>query len=68
LIKKVQRKEITKSFVDLIVINTIIPLQFAYAKVRKRNFGGFNSTLKGNIRKNAIIDKFNSFELIQKCL
>jgi hypothetical protein len=35
-------------------------------KVRKRNFGGFNSTLKGNTRKNAIIDKFNSFGIDSK--
>jgi hypothetical protein len=28
-------------------------------KVRKRNFGGFNSTLKGNITRKIIIDKFN---------
>jgi hypothetical protein len=29
-------------------------------KVKERNFGGFNSTLKISPEKNAIIDKFNS--------
>ena len=27
-----KKKKLSKSFIDLIIINTIIPLQFAYAK------------------------------------
>jgi hypothetical protein len=30
-----KKKALSKSFVDLIVINTLIPIQFAYAKSRE---------------------------------
>jgi hypothetical protein len=60
-----KKKKLSKSFIDLIVINTIIPIQFAYAK----SLGNENSeTILELIReikpeKNAIIQKFNQFGL-----
>lgn len=59
-------KETVNSFVDLLIVNTIIPMQFAYAK----NQGEFVSeelvTLLNEIKpeRNSIIDKFDSFGIV----
>jgi hypothetical protein len=38
-----KKENTVKSFIDLIVINTIILIQFAFRKSQgKRNFGGLN--------------------------
>jgi hypothetical protein len=53
-------KSTTRSFIDLLIINTIIPVQFAYAKNRgKENIDGI-ITLLENIKaeQNSAIDKF----------
>lgn len=58
-----KRKPLSNSFIDLLVINTIIPLQFAYYKM----LGEFVSEdliaiLDGiSPEKNSIIEKFKSF-------
>ena len=46
-------KSLSNSFIDLLVINTIVPLQFAYTKISILN--------NINPEKNSIIDKFKSF-------
>jgi len=63
-----KKKRISKSFVDLIIINTIIPLQFAYAKSQgKENSEDIIQLINEvNAEKNAIIDKFSSFGIPSK--
>ena len=56
-------KPLSKSFLDLIIINTIIPIQFAYSNT----IGEFvtedliDFMIEVASEKNAVIDKFNSF-------
>jgi hypothetical protein len=63
-----KKKAISKSFVDLIVLNTIIPLQFAYAKSQGKEVSEDLITVLHEVQseKNSIIDKFNSFGLKAK--
>ena len=58
-----KKKALSKSFMDLIIINTIIPLQFAYAKSQGKDVLEELMQLLHEVapEKNAIIDKFNSF-------
>ena len=60
-----KKKALSKSFMDLIIINTIIPLQFAYAKSQGKDILEELMRLLHEVapEKNAIIDKFNSFEI-----
>lgn len=61
-------KALSKAFVDLIILNTVIPLQFAYAEKRgELIFEDLIDFMKEVApEKNAIIDKFSSFKLISK--
>ena len=61
-------KKLSKSFVDLLIINTIIPIQFAYSNI-------INETIAENLidfmnevssEKNSIIEKFESFGIKSK--
>jgi len=63
-----KKKPLSKSFVDLIVINTIIPLQFAYAKSLGKEVSENLILLLNEVtaEKNAIIDKFSSFGIPSK--
>ena len=56
-------KKLSKSFVDLLLINTIIPIQFAYAKsLGKESVDNLIEMLVLVApEKNAVIDKFTSF-------
>ncbi|WP_281298223.1 DUF2851 family protein [Flavobacterium limnophilum] len=58
-----KKKHLSKSFIDLIMINTIIPLQFAYAKSRGREISEDLIQILEDVapEKNAIMDKFSSF-------
>lgn len=58
-----KKKALSKSFMDLIIINTIIPLQFAYAKSQGKDVLEELMQLLHEVapEKNAIIDKFSSF-------
>jgi hypothetical protein len=60
-----KKKMLSKSFVDLIIINTIIPLQFAYAKSLGKEITENLIQLLNEVtpEKNAIIDKFKSFDI-----
>ena len=61
-------KKLSKSFVDLIVINTIIPLQFAYAKSQGKENSEDLIQLLNEVspEKNTIVDKFSSFGIQPK--
>ena len=56
-------KPLSNSFIDLLVINTIVPLQFAYAKTKDESVAeDLISILDGiSPEKNSIIEKFKSF-------
>ncbi|MEO6174574.1 MAG: DUF2851 family protein [Flavobacterium circumlabens] len=61
-------KVLSKAFIDLIILNTVIPLQFAYAQKRgELVFEDLIDFMKEVApEKNSIIDKFESFGLISK--
>ncbi len=58
-----KKKPLSKSFIDLVIINTIIPLQFAYAKSQGKEISEDLIQLLDDVapEKNAILDKFSSF-------
>ncbi len=60
-----KKKALSKSFIDLLIINTIIPLQFAYAKSKGKEISEKLISLLNQVKPeaNAIIDKFSSFGL-----
>lgn len=61
-------KKLTKSFIDLLTINTIIPLKFMWLKSRSKEVNeSFLSLLKEiKPEKNSIISKFSDFKIIAK--
>jgi len=63
-----KKKKLSQSFVDLIVINSIIPLQFAYAKSQGKEISEDLIQLLNEVasEKNAIIDKFTFFGIKSK--
>jgi hypothetical protein len=63
-----KKKPLSKSFIDLIVINTIIPLQFAFAKSQGKEISEDLIHLLNEVapEKNAVLDKFNSFGIQSK--
>ncbi|KDN54910.1 DUF2851 family protein [Flavobacterium seoulense] len=58
-----KNKKLSRSFVDLVLINTIVPIQFAYAKSLGKEISEDLITMLTAVapEKNAIIDKFNLF-------
>jgi hypothetical protein len=58
-----KRKTLSNSFIDLLVINTIIPLQFAYSKTRGESVSEDLISILDEIspEKNSIIEKFKFF-------
>ncbi|WP_016988284.1 DUF2851 family protein [Flavobacterium sp. ACAM 123] len=58
-----KKKMLSKSFIDLIIINTLIPIQFAYAKSRGEEIVEQLIHLLNEVapEKNAIMNKFRSF-------
>ena len=64
----IKKKMLSKSFIDLLLVNTIIPLQFAFAKSQGKEITeDLINLLNGlNPEKNAIIDKFSSFGIVSK--
>jgi hypothetical protein len=63
-----KRKSLTNSFIDLLLINTIIPLKFAFAKSQGKDISEELIDLLGNIQaeKNVIIEKFFNFGIQSK--
>lgn len=55
-----RKKKLTKSFVDLLLINTIVPIQFAYSKAQNKEGDDYFELLREVMpEKNSIINKFN---------
>lgn len=61
-----KKKKLSSSFIDLLIINTIIPIQFAYAKSQGKAISEELIALLDEVaaEKNAVIDKFNSFGVL----
>ena len=61
-------KNLSKSFIDLIIINTIIPLKFAYSLSLGKEIAEDILSIVTQIapEKNIIIDKFKSFGVTSK--
>jgi len=58
-----KKKQFSQSFIDLLVINTIVPIQFAYAKSQGKESSESLLDLLREIasEKNIIIEKFSNF-------
>src|SRR5690606_13497944 len=63
-----RKKRVTKSFVDLLIINTIIPVKFCYAVQLGRDVSEEILQLASEIssEENTIVKKFNSLKNISK--
>ena len=63
-----RKKRITKSFVDLLIINTIIPIKFCYAVQHGRDISEEILNLASNIssENNTIVQKYNSLRHTSK--
>lgn len=63
-----KNKQLSKAFLDLVIINTIIPLQFAYSNKMGQNISEdlIDFLMEVGPEKNAIIDKFISFGIKSK--
>lgn len=63
-----KKKALTTSFIDLLLINTIIPLKFAYAKSQGKDISEELIYLLEEIQaeKNVIIEKFSNFGIVSK--
>lgn len=60
-----KEKNLTKSFIDLIIINTIVPVKFAYAKSQGKDDSEQWIALLSqlNPEKNSVIEKFAFFKI-----
>ena len=60
-----KEKTLSKSFLDLVIINTIIPIQFAYSKIIGESISEdlINFMNEVSPEKNSIIEKFTSFSV-----
>ncbi|WP_299252759.1 DUF2851 family protein [uncultured Lacinutrix sp.] len=65
---KASKKKLTKSFIDLLLINTIIPIKFSYAKQIGKPIDNEIIQLLEQIasEKNSIVNKFNSLKKVSK--
>ena len=61
-----KKKMLSKSFIDLLIINTLIPLRFLYAKSQGKEVSEELVSLLNQVapEKNAIMDKFKSFSVV----
>jgi len=67
-VSKKSAKKLTKSFIDLLLINTIIPLKFLYYKNREeaKETDFLEVLQKIKSEKNTIISKFNELKITSK--
>ena len=63
-----RKKRLTKTFVDLLIINTIIPLKFCHARQQGRDVSEEILKLASQIysEENEIVKKFNSLKKVSK--
>lgn len=61
-------KTLSKSFIDLLIINTIVPLQFTYSNIMGESISEDLIDFMNEVtsEKNVIMDKFNSFGIKSK--
>ena len=62
------KKTLTKSFIDLLIINTLIPLKFSYAKAQGKSIEDdvFQLIKEIKIEHNSIVSKFLDLKPIEK--
>jgi hypothetical protein len=60
-----KKKKLSNSFIDLLIINTLIPMRFLYAKSQGKEVSEELISLLNQVapEKNAIVDKFKSFSI-----
>ena len=65
---KISKKALTKSFIDLLIINTIVPLKFSYAQSQGKTIDDdlFQLIKQIKIENNSIIKKFLELKPIEK--
>ncbi|GGW71421.1 uncharacterized protein DUF2851 [Winogradskyella epiphytica] len=65
---KISKKMLTKTFIDLLIINTIIPLKFSYAKAQEKTIVDVLFQLIKSIKmeKNSVVSKFLDLKPIEK--
>jgi len=65
---KLSRKKLTKQFVDLLLINTIIPIKFSFAKYKSKDINDEIIKLIKEIstEKNSIVVAFNRLKPVSK--
>ena len=65
---KPTKKKLSKGFIDLLLINTIIPIKYSYAKAQGKVIDEVLTDLMNEIasEKNNIITKFNSLKPVSK--
>ncbi|TDP58382.1 DUF2851 family protein [Flavobacterium dankookense] len=58
-----KKKKFSKSFIDLLIINTIVPIQFSYAKSQGKEITEVILNIMNSIQfeKNSIVEKFAFF-------
>ena len=63
---KVSVKQLSKSFIDLVLINTILPIKFCYAKEKGKDVNDDIIKIANQIcsEKNSIIDAFNNLKTV----
>ena len=63
-----KKKLLSKAFIDLLIINTVVPLQFAYAKSQGKDITEYLIALLQEVlpEKNAVVDKFGSFGVVSQ--
>ncbi len=65
---KFSTKTLSKSFIDLLIINTILPIKFCYAKQKGEEIDTVIIDISSQIKseKNSIIEAFNNLKKVSK--
>ncbi|MGC1204334.1 MAG: DUF2851 family protein [Flavobacteriaceae bacterium] len=65
---KFSNKILSKSFIDLLIINTILPIKFCYAKQKGEEIDAVIIDISSQIKseKNSIIEAFNALKSVSK--
>ena len=65
---KTSEKKLSKSFIDLLLINTVIPITFCYAKHQGKDVEDdiLNLATSLSSEKNSIVDAFNNLKKVSK--
>lgn len=65
---KPAKRKLSKAFVDLLLINTILPLKFCHSKSlgKENNTEILNIIKQISIEKNSVVEKFNNLKTIGK--